>query len=123
MVNPAGGLYNGRLFASATRGDLQLESSAVPNKITGTITEIDSAGNLITDITAEQLAGVPRDASVAVAAEEHETVGIFAEDHDQPRLTLIALLDLAGRLQLVLVGDSAQMMLGLGVGAKVTVRW
>ena len=93
------------------------------NKITGTIAEIDSDGNLITDITAEQLIDSPRDASVTVAADEHETVGIFPEDHDQPKMTLIALLDRVGRLQIVLVGDSAQMMLGLGVGTEVTVRW
>ena len=95
----------------------------MPNKITGRITEIDSAGNLITDITAAQLAGVPRDESVTLAADEHETVGIFPEDHDQPEMTLIAQLDGTGRLQFVLVGDSAQMMLGLGVGTQVTVRW
>ena len=95
----------------------------MPNTIIGTIAEIDSVGNLITDITAEQLDGVPRDESVTVAADEHETVGIFSEDHGQPERTLIALLDLAGRLRLVLVGDSAQMMLGLGVGTQVTVRW
>lgn len=95
----------------------------MPNTITGKIAEIDSAGNLITDITAEQLIGVPRDESVSVAADEHETVGIFPEDHGQPEMTLIAMLDVAGRLQFVLVGDSAQMMLGLGVGTQVTVRW
>ena len=93
------------------------------NIITGKIAEIDSAGNLITDITAEQLDGVPRDESVTVAADEHATVGIFPEDHGQPEMTLIALVDLAGLLRLVLVGDNAQMMLGLGVGTQVTVRW
>jgi S-adenosylmethionine hydrolase len=87
------------------------------------IAEVDSVGNLITDITAEQLDGVPRDESVTVTADEHATFGIFPEDHGQPAMTLIALVDLAGRLRLVLVGDSARMMLGLGVGTQVTVRW
>ena len=95
----------------------------MPNKITGAITEIDCDGNLITDIMAEQLVDAPRDESVTVAADEHETVGIFSEDHDQPEMTLIALLDRVGRLQLVLVGDSAKTMLGIGVGTEVTVRW
>jgi S-adenosylmethionine hydrolase len=101
----------------------QLERMAVPNKTNGRIAVIDSDGNLITDISAEQLVDVPRDESVIVSADEHVTMGIFPENHDQPEMTLIAMLDGTGRLQFVLVGDSAKMMLGIGVGTQVTVRW
>ena len=47
------------------------------NKIEGEVIEVDSFGNLITNITREMLAGVPTDESVTIECDEHETQGIF----------------------------------------------
>jgi hypothetical protein len=55
--------------------------------------------------------------------DEHETIGIFGDDHTQPAMTLIAILGDDGTLRLHLVSDSAAMMLGVRVAAPVEVSW
>jgi len=95
----------------------------VANKITGEITEIDESGNLVTNITSEMLANTPSDDSVAIRCDSHETRSIFAADHDQLPMTLIAILGGNGQLQITIVDDSAKIMLGVGVGTPVEVVW
>ncbi len=92
-------------------------------RITGEIVEIDSFGNLITNITADQLVGVPRDISVRVTCDGHETFGIFATYADQPTMTLVALVGSSGALEIAIVDDSAQIMLGARIGTQVQVSW
>ena len=60
------------------------------NRIEGEVIEVDSFGNLITNITRDMLNGVPTDESVTVTCDEHETQGIFATYSDQPAMTLMA---------------------------------
>lgn len=93
----------------------------MPAKIQGTIAAVSESGNLITDITAEQLADVPTGDSVVIRCDDHETTGIFGVDHNQPEATLIALIGTSGNLELEIVGDSAKIMLGVAVGEKVEV--
>jgi S-adenosylmethionine hydrolase len=95
----------------------------VAGKIEGTVVAISEAGNLITDISAEQLADVPRNDSVSVSCDEHETIGIFPAEHQEPPMTLLALVGGSGKLELEIVGDSAKIMLGVRVGEKVVVKW
>lgn len=95
----------------------------VGRRITGIVESIDSFGNLITNITGAMLAEVPRDASVGVFCDEHETRGIFSTYADQPPMTLVALIGSDEVLELAIVGDSAAAMLGVGRGAEVEVRW
>lgn len=97
-------------------------------RVQGKVTAISSSGDLITDITASQLAGLPEgDArktdAVRVIVDEHETIGIFGDDHTQPAMTLIAILGSDDILRLHLVSDSAAMMLGVRVSAPVEVNW
>lgn len=95
----------------------------MPTKIQGKVVEVTDAGDLLTDIDASKLAAAPRDESVRVLVDdEHETFGLFGDDHRQPAMTLIAILD-DSNLKLHLVGDSASMMLGVRSGANVEVRW
>jgi S-adenosylmethionine hydrolase len=95
-----------------------------PNRIQGQVTAIDSFGNLITNISAEQLAAAPTDDRTGVFCDgEHETRGIFTAYADQPQMTLIALVGSHGNLELAIVGESAAAMLGVKVGAPVEVRW
>ena len=54
---------------------------------------------------------------------DHETTGIFKTYADQPEMTLIALVGSSGYLELAIVNDSAKIMLGVGVGERVTVKW
>jgi S-adenosylmethionine hydrolase len=95
----------------------------VGNKIQGEVVEVDSFGNLITNITREMLAGVPTDESVTIECDEHTTQGIFHTYADQPEMTLVALIGSGDKLELAIVGDSAAAMLGIAVGAPIEVKW
>jgi S-adenosylmethionine hydrolase len=99
------------------------EARVGERKIEGAIESIDSFGNLITNIPADALADVPRGEQTTVTCDEHETQGIFTTYEDQPAMTLIALVGSSGKLELAIVGDSAKIMLGVSVGAPVTVKW
>lgn len=92
-------------------------------RVDGTVVSISGSGNLVTDITAEQLSDVPRDDQVTVRCDEHETLGIFEIGHVQPAFTLIALIGASGCLELEIVTDSAEIMLGVSAGEKVEVCW
>lgn len=93
------------------------------NEIQGEIVSIDSFGNLITNITREMLSGVPVDDQTGIFCDEHETRGIFTAYSDQPELTLIALVGSDDCLELAIVGESAAIMLGVGAGMSVVVKW
>jgi hypothetical protein len=93
-------------------------------KISGKVIEIGPGGDLITDISSASLVRAPRDETVRILVDdEHETFGIFPEDHLQPSMTLIAILPESGDLRLHLVDDAASMMLGVRVGASVCVSF
>jgi S-adenosylmethionine hydrolase len=95
----------------------------VANRIEGEVIEVDSFGNLITNITRAMLEGVPTDETVIISCEEHETQGIFATYSDQPTMTFMAHVGSTGRLELAVVDENASAMLGVRVGAPVRVCW
>jgi S-adenosylmethionine hydrolase len=95
----------------------------VPGKIEGTVVAYGPAGNLVTDIPNDRVAGVPQAAHVSVTCDEHETVGIFPADHQEEPCTLMAILGESGCLELTIVGDSAKIMLGVTLREKVVVKW
>jgi S-adenosylmethionine hydrolase len=99
------------------------EVQQVPNRIDGEVIEVDSFGNLITNITRDMLNGVPTSDLVLVSCEEHETQGIFATYSDQPPMTFMAHVGSTGRLELAIVDENASAMLGVRVGAPVRVSW
>ncbi len=99
------------------------EVQQVPNRIEGEVIEVDSFGNLITNITRDMLHGVPKSDIVVVTCEEHETQGIFATYSDQPPMTFMAHVGSTGRLELAIVDENASAMLGVRVGAPVRVSW
>jgi len=100
-----------------------VEAVVTRGKIEGKIELIDSFGNLISNITADQLVDVPRGEEVTVECDEHQTQGIFATYSDQPEMTLIALIGSSGKLELAIVGESAAIMLGVRAGTPIEVRW
>jgi S-adenosylmethionine hydrolase len=95
----------------------------VAAKLTGKVVEIDAAGNLVTDVSVENLSGAPHDASLRIVVDEHETFGLFPLEHRQPALTLVAIADKIGPVRVILVDDNASAMLGIRVGAPVEVHW
>ena len=92
-------------------------------KIVGKVISITESGDLVTDISEDQLSGAPRDENTVIACDGHETRGIFGPDHDEPELTLIAIVNDSGAMQLSLVGESAQAFFGIQTGQEVVVRW
>jgi S-adenosylmethionine hydrolase len=99
------------------------EAKTSPGKIEGEILDVDSFGNLITNIEAEMLAGVPDPQHVRVQLGEHEVEGVVSTYGDRPHGALTALIGSSGRLELAIVGGSAAKTSGVGVGHPVTVRW
>jgi S-adenosylmethionine hydrolase len=99
------------------------EVQQVPNRIEGAVVEVDSFGNLITNITREMLHGVPTNEVVVVRCEEHETQGIYSTYSDQPSMTFMAHVGSTGRLELAIVDENASAMLGVRVGTAVSVTW
>ena len=95
----------------------------MPGTIEGKVTAYGPEGNLVTDISIAQLEAAPRDTSVAIRCDEHETVGLFTPGHGEPEMSLLALLAPSGFLELTIVGDSAKVMLGVALGEKVVVTW
>jgi S-adenosylmethionine hydrolase len=99
------------------------EPADVPGKIEGTVVAYGPTGNLVTDIANDRLRGVPSGDSVKIICDEHETVGIYPADHKEQACTLMAILGSSGFLELTIVGDSAQAMLGVSLKEKVVVKW
>lgn len=99
------------------------ETTTVSGTLSGKVVRIDDSGNLVTDILGSSLSEAPRDASLRVVVDEHETFGLFPMDHSQPAMTLVATVDEANPLTIILVGDSASAMLGVRPGAPVEVYW
>ena len=95
----------------------------MPGQVIGKIVAFSQQGNLVSDITADQLRQAPRDETVVIRCDEHETNCLFDSEHHQPESTLIALLGSSGRLELEIVGDSAKIMLGVPLGETIEVRW
>jgi S-adenosylmethionine hydrolase len=95
----------------------------VAGKIEGAVVAFGPTGNLVTDIPHDRLKGVPAGDGVKIICDEHETVGIYAADHQEQPSTLMAILGESGFLELTIVGDSAKMMLGVGLREKVVVKW
>ena len=95
----------------------------MPGKIEGSVVSVSDTGNLVTDIAGDQLADAPKNDSVIVRCDDHETTRIFDVHHEQPPMTLIALIGSSGHLELEIVDDSAKIMLGVRVGEKVVVQW
>jgi S-adenosylmethionine hydrolase len=92
-------------------------------RIEGSIEEIDSFGNLITNITSEMLEGRPTDERVCIVCNIYETYGIYQTYAEQPPGTLIALVGSTGRLELAVVGENAARRLGIQPGMPVVVAW
>jgi S-adenosylmethionine hydrolase len=95
----------------------------VASRIEGEVVEVDSFGNLITNITRDTLHDVPTDESVTITCEQHEAHGIFSTYSEQPPMTLVAVVGSGDQLELAIVDDNAAKMLGARVGSPVTIAW
>jgi S-adenosylmethionine hydrolase len=94
-----------------------------PHAISGSVLLVDTFGNLITDITAEMLAGRGETHALRVSCGGRSVEGLSRTYGQQPEGTLVALIGSSGRLELAVVGGSAAAILGVSAGAAVTVAW
>jgi S-adenosylmethionine hydrolase len=101
----------------------QPQARLMPGRIEGTVLEVDSFGNLITNISGEMLAGRPTDLRVCIAVSIYETWGIYHTYSEQLSGTLVALIGSSGRLELAIVGDNAAARLGIQPGTPVVLAW
>lgn len=92
-------------------------------RIEGEVLDVDSFGNLTTNVDAALLAALPRGRPVRVGLGKHEVEGIRSTYGEGSEGALIALVGSAGRLELAIVGGSAAPTLGARVGDPVIVRW
>ncbi len=100
-----------------------VEARRVGQQIEGEVVEVDSFGNLITNITSVMLDGAPTGEVLAVECDGHQTTGLQQTYSDQPEMTLVALVGSSDRLEIAIVNDSAAAMLGVSVGTPVLVSW
>jgi S-adenosylmethionine hydrolase len=99
------------------------EVKIAPTRIEGEVLEIDSFGNLITNITADMLANRPADHRVCVVFNIYETWGIYRTYGTQLTGTLCAVIGSTNKLEIAIVGDNAARRLGIEIGARVTLAW
>ena len=84
---------------------------------------MNADGDLVTDISIEQIINVPRDESVRIIFGGHETIGLYPDPHDQPAATMVAKLSNSGFLEVGIVGISLSEMLVINVGEPVKIEW
>jgi S-adenosylmethionine hydrolase len=94
-----------------------------PGKIEGEILDVDSFGNLVTNIEAEMLAAIPDKQQASVDLGKQKTEGIRFTYGDAPPGSLVALVGSSGRLELAIVGGGAAEQLDVGIGAPVILNW
>jgi S-adenosyl-L-methionine hydrolase (adenosine-forming) len=105
-------------------GKLELPKPQIrPGRIDGVILEVDSFGNLITNITADMLVGYPMDERVCIVCGIYETFGILSAYAQQHADMFVALVGSTNRLELAIVEGNASKRLGLQAGMPVTVAW
>ena len=89
----------------------------------GKVAQIGKTGQLISDISKDQLADVPRDENTIIKFGDHETRGLFGNDHGQPDSTMVAFVGTSEHLEIEIVGISLSEMLGVSTGETVTITW
>jgi len=91
--------------------------------VTGTVESIGVKGQLVTDITNDAISAAGQDDAVTVKFAEHETIGVYPQDHGQPDATLVASHGGSGCLEIEIVGISISEMLGIKAGVPVSVNF
>jgi S-adenosylmethionine hydrolase len=89
--------------------------------VRGQVIHIDSFGNLITNLSREELDRLGQSSSLIVRIRNREVRGLVYSYGSALEGELVALFDSAGRLEIAIVGNSAAARLGIGVGEPVEV--
>jgi S-adenosylmethionine hydrolase len=92
-------------------------------RIVGSVLQVDSFGNVITNITTQHLVNVPATAGIRVRIRDAEVAGLVRTYGDDPPGKLVALIGSAGRLELAIVNGNASGQLRASVDDEVIVVW
>jgi S-adenosylmethionine hydrolase len=90
--------------------------------VTGEVLYVDSFGNVITNLTRDDVAAAGNLARLVVTCAGRTIRGLVPTYAAAMPQELIALFDSQGRLELAVVQGSAARELGLGAGAPVTIE-
>lgn len=90
--------------------------------LSGEIVRVDRFGNLISNIDHRGFSQLAATGTVAITAGDHDIARIVATYAEAPAGELCALFGSTDHLEIAVNAGSAAAMLGLGRGAKVTVR-
>jgi len=90
--------------------------------LVGEVVHADRFGNLVTSITARDLAPLGPDSSLVVEVEGTVIPGLSAAYAERSSGELGAIVGSSNRLELFIRGGSARARLGVGRGARVVVR-
>ena len=100
------------------------EPVVTPTEITGVVEDVDSFGNLITNISAKLLAGRATDESVQISLSgKNVTQGVCRTYGDKPAGEIIAIIDSSDRVELAVVNGNAEKTLNAAVGNEVRLTW
>lgn len=101
-----------------------VDQPGVKEKLRGEVMSIDSFGNLVTNILADQLVDIPFDNDdCCIACGIYEAFGIHATYGGHPPGMLVAVIGSSGRLELAVVGDGAAERTAISIGTPVIVAW
>lgn len=100
------------------------EPIVTPSEITGVVEDIDSFGNLITNISAKLIASRATDKSVQISLSSRAvTQSVCRTYGDKPAGTTIAIVDSSNRVEIAVVNGNAEQTLNAAVGDTVILTW
>ncbi len=100
-----------------------LKPAIQPRQIVGQVVQIDSFGNLIANITSDELAGRTTPESATVQCKSATTTGLVTTYASRPPGSLVAVVGSSGRLELAIVNGNAAATLSAGLDEPVIVTW
>lgn len=95
-----------------------------PRQVVGQVVKIDSYGNLITNITADDFAALPMHSnSATVKCKSAMATGVVTTYGSRPPGSLVAVIGSSGRLELAIVNGNAAATLSVSLDEPVFVSW
>jgi S-adenosylmethionine hydrolase len=92
-------------------------------RLVGEVETVDRFGNLITNITRQDLAGIARHQPLRVKCGARDGIPIVRTYGAQPKGTIVALVGSGGCLEVAVVEGSAARELSAVVGVAVAIEW
>ncbi|MBR0238067.1 MAG: SAM-dependent chlorinase/fluorinase [Thermoguttaceae bacterium] len=115
--------YMGVLTTSIVKLEIP-EPAVSPTEIIGIVEDVDSFGNLITNISAKLLAGRATDDSVQISLSGRVvTQGVCRTYGDKPAGEVIAIIDSSNSVEIAVVNGNAAQTFKAAVGDTVVLSW